>query len=139
MSDTSWHQDAVIDHLHVRTFADSNGDGIGDFRRRLRPISSSHPTNGAGGPCPYVGRGFLGRRSAQREGGSPGKGRRAVRPGLQPRPRLNQRQRADRGAPFYMVRMETLVDFLTVSVKRRVLTCSTGIRDTVQLLLPLAA
>jgi maltose alpha-D-glucosyltransferase/alpha-amylase len=32
MSDTSWHKDAVIYQLHVRTFADSNGDGIGDFR-----------------------------------------------------------------------------------------------------------
>jgi maltose alpha-D-glucosyltransferase / alpha-amylase len=26
-----WHHDAVIYQLHVRTFADSNGDGIGDF------------------------------------------------------------------------------------------------------------
>jgi maltose alpha-D-glucosyltransferase/alpha-amylase len=32
MSDCSWHKDAVIYQLHVRTFADSNGDGIGDFR-----------------------------------------------------------------------------------------------------------
>src|SRR5688572_18226332 len=31
MSETSWHKDAVIYQLHVRTFADSNGDGIGDF------------------------------------------------------------------------------------------------------------
>jgi len=27
----SWHLDAVIYQLHVRTFCDSNGDGIGDF------------------------------------------------------------------------------------------------------------
>ncbi len=27
----SWYRDAVIYELHVRTFADSNGDGIGDF------------------------------------------------------------------------------------------------------------
>jgi maltose alpha-D-glucosyltransferase/alpha-amylase len=27
-----WYKDAVIYQLHVRTFADSNGDGIGDFR-----------------------------------------------------------------------------------------------------------
>ena len=32
MSDMSWHKDAVIYQLHVRTFADSDGDGIGDFR-----------------------------------------------------------------------------------------------------------
>ena len=30
--DAAWYQDAVIYQLHVRTFADSNGDGIGDFR-----------------------------------------------------------------------------------------------------------
>ena len=29
--DATWHLDAVIYQLHVRTFADSNGDGIGDF------------------------------------------------------------------------------------------------------------
>src|SRR5256885_12131368 len=27
-----WYKDAVIYQLHVRTFSDSNGDGIGDFR-----------------------------------------------------------------------------------------------------------
>ena len=27
-----WYRDAVIYELHVRAFADSNGDGIGDFR-----------------------------------------------------------------------------------------------------------
>jgi maltose alpha-D-glucosyltransferase/alpha-amylase len=32
MSDTRWYKDAVIYQLHVRTFADGNGDGIGDFR-----------------------------------------------------------------------------------------------------------
>ena len=26
-----WYQDAVIYQLHVRAFADGNGDGIGDF------------------------------------------------------------------------------------------------------------
>jgi maltose alpha-D-glucosyltransferase / alpha-amylase len=29
--DTLWYKDAVIYQLHVRTFCDSNGDGIGDF------------------------------------------------------------------------------------------------------------
>ena len=27
-----WYKDAVIYELHVRAFADSNEDGIGDFR-----------------------------------------------------------------------------------------------------------
>ena len=30
--DPRWYQDAVIYELHVRAFADSDGDGIGDFR-----------------------------------------------------------------------------------------------------------
>ena len=30
MSD-DWFRDAVIYELHVRAFADSNGDGVGDF------------------------------------------------------------------------------------------------------------
>lgn len=29
---TDWYKDSVIYQLHVRTFADSNADGIGDFR-----------------------------------------------------------------------------------------------------------
>jgi maltose alpha-D-glucosyltransferase/alpha-amylase len=32
MSDVRWYKDAVIYQLHVRTFSDGNGDGIGDFR-----------------------------------------------------------------------------------------------------------
>jgi maltose alpha-D-glucosyltransferase/alpha-amylase len=31
-TDTYWYKDAVIYEVHVRAFADSNGDGIGDFR-----------------------------------------------------------------------------------------------------------
>ncbi|HEX4638560.1 MAG TPA: maltose alpha-D-glucosyltransferase [Chthoniobacterales bacterium] len=31
-SDPLWYKDAVIYELHVKTFADSDGDGIGDFR-----------------------------------------------------------------------------------------------------------
>ena len=30
--DALWYKDAVIYQVHVRTFYDSNGDGIGDFR-----------------------------------------------------------------------------------------------------------
>jgi maltose alpha-D-glucosyltransferase/alpha-amylase len=30
--DTLWYKDAVIYQVHVRTFQDSNGDGIGDFQ-----------------------------------------------------------------------------------------------------------
>jgi len=32
MSDPLWFKDAVIYQLHVKTFADSNNDGVGDFR-----------------------------------------------------------------------------------------------------------
>jgi len=32
MGDPRWYQDAVFYQLHVRAFADSNGDGVGDFR-----------------------------------------------------------------------------------------------------------
>ena len=31
-TDPLWYKDAVIYELHVRAFADSNGDGIGDFQ-----------------------------------------------------------------------------------------------------------
>ncbi len=30
--DTLWYKDAIIYQLHVRSFCDSNGDGVGDFR-----------------------------------------------------------------------------------------------------------
>src|SRR5262249_36080402 len=33
--DPLWYRDAIIYELHVRAFADSNGDGIGDFRGLL--------------------------------------------------------------------------------------------------------
>ncbi|HVL23455.1 MAG TPA: alpha-amylase family glycosyl hydrolase, partial [Thermomicrobiales bacterium] len=29
---SQWYKDAVVYEVHVRAFADSNGDGIGDFR-----------------------------------------------------------------------------------------------------------
>lgn len=29
--DSRWYKDAVVYELHVRTFYDSDGDGIGDF------------------------------------------------------------------------------------------------------------
>ncbi|MDO8730445.1 MAG: maltose alpha-D-glucosyltransferase [Candidatus Omnitrophota bacterium] len=32
MSDPLWYKNAIIYQLHVRTFCDANGDGIGDFR-----------------------------------------------------------------------------------------------------------
>jgi len=31
-TDAFWYKDAIIYQLHVKTFADSNGDGMGDFR-----------------------------------------------------------------------------------------------------------
>ena len=33
-ADPLWYKDAVIYELHVKTFCDSDGDGMGDFRRR---------------------------------------------------------------------------------------------------------
>src|ERR1700704_3003678 len=30
--DPLWYKDSIIYQLHVKAFADSNGDGIGDFR-----------------------------------------------------------------------------------------------------------
>ncbi|MFZ0538390.1 MAG: alpha-amylase family glycosyl hydrolase, partial [Candidatus Sulfotelmatobacter sp.] len=30
--DVLWYKDAIIYQVHVRTFYDSNGDGIGDFQ-----------------------------------------------------------------------------------------------------------
>jgi maltose alpha-D-glucosyltransferase/alpha-amylase len=35
-SDPLWYKDAVIYQLHVKSFYDSNGDGIGDFRGALQ-------------------------------------------------------------------------------------------------------
>jgi maltose alpha-D-glucosyltransferase/alpha-amylase len=31
-NDTDWYRDAIIYQTHVKAFADSNGDGVGDFR-----------------------------------------------------------------------------------------------------------
>ena len=31
-SDSLWYRDAVVYELHIKAYADSNGDGIGDFR-----------------------------------------------------------------------------------------------------------
>ena len=33
-----WYKDAIIYEVHVRSFADSNGDGIGDFRGLTRKL-----------------------------------------------------------------------------------------------------
>jgi maltose alpha-D-glucosyltransferase/alpha-amylase len=37
-SDPQWYQDAVIYEIHVRAFADSNGDGIGDFNGLIEKL-----------------------------------------------------------------------------------------------------
>ncbi len=37
-SDPLWYKDAVIYELHVKTFADSDGDGIGDFRGLIQKL-----------------------------------------------------------------------------------------------------
>ena len=36
--DPLWFKDAIIYQLHVKTFADSNGDGIGDFRGLMEKL-----------------------------------------------------------------------------------------------------
>ena len=36
--DPLWYKDAVIYELHVKTFADSDGDGIGDFRGLIEKL-----------------------------------------------------------------------------------------------------
>ena len=45
--DPLWYKDAIIYELHVKTFHDSDGDGIGDFRgadreARLSPGTRDH-------------------------------------------------------------------------------------------------
>jgi 1,4-alpha-glucan branching enzyme len=37
-SDPLWYKDAVIYEVHVRSFADSNGDGVGDFTGLIRRL-----------------------------------------------------------------------------------------------------
>ena len=37
-NDTLWYKDAVIYQLHVKTFCDSDGDGIGDFKGLTRKL-----------------------------------------------------------------------------------------------------
>jgi maltose alpha-D-glucosyltransferase/alpha-amylase len=36
--DPLWYRDAIIYELHVRAFADSNGDGVGDFRGLVQKL-----------------------------------------------------------------------------------------------------
>src|SRR5437899_7595380 len=38
MSDSLWYKDAIIYELHVKTFHDSNADGIGDFRGLIEKL-----------------------------------------------------------------------------------------------------
>src|SRR5437588_8263390 len=38
MSDPLWYKDAVIYELHVKTFCDSDGDGMGDFRGLIEKL-----------------------------------------------------------------------------------------------------
>ena len=38
MADPLWYKDAVIYQLHVKTFFDSNNDGIGDFPGLLQKL-----------------------------------------------------------------------------------------------------
>jgi maltose alpha-D-glucosyltransferase / alpha-amylase len=38
VGDPLWYKDAIIYELHVKTFADSDGDGIGDFRGLIQKL-----------------------------------------------------------------------------------------------------
>src|SRR5438105_6694407 len=38
VADPLWYKDAVIYELHVKTFHDSDGDGIGDFRGLIQKL-----------------------------------------------------------------------------------------------------
>ena len=38
MTPAAWFKDAVIYQLHVKTFQDSDGDGLGDFRGLLQRV-----------------------------------------------------------------------------------------------------
>src|SRR6201988_1880569 len=38
MNDPLWYKDAIIYELHVKTFADSDGDGMGDFRGLINKL-----------------------------------------------------------------------------------------------------
>src|SRR5690349_23138382 len=40
--DPLWYKDAVIYELHVKTFCDSDGDGMGDFRGLMGKRSEEH-------------------------------------------------------------------------------------------------
>ena len=39
--DPLWFKDAIIYELHVKTFHDSDGDGIGDFRGLIEKLGLS--------------------------------------------------------------------------------------------------
>ena len=41
-ADPEWYRDAIIYELHVRSFQDSNGDGIGDFPGLIRRLQYLH-------------------------------------------------------------------------------------------------
>ncbi len=38
ISDSFWYKDAIIYELHVKSFYDSNGDGVGDFRGLIQKL-----------------------------------------------------------------------------------------------------
>ena len=44
MHNPQWFKDAVIYELHVKTFQDSDGDGVGDFRGLIEPPGLLHGT-----------------------------------------------------------------------------------------------
>ncbi len=58
VSDPLWYKDAIIYELHVKTFQDSTGDGMGDFRGLISRLdylqelaASSSPWTNRPSPC----------------------------------------------------------------------------------------
>ena len=49
MSEFPWWKDAVVYHVYLLSFADGNGDGVGDLHGALDPAhtSSGKPVGGA--------------------------------------------------------------------------------------------
>ena len=55
--DPLWYKDAVIYELHVRSFFDSNGDGMGDFPGLIQKLDYLRDlASPASGSCPSIPR-----------------------------------------------------------------------------------
>ena len=48
--DPLWYKDAVIYQLHIKSFFDSNNDGVGDFESRQEDVAFVHGQTPGGRP-----------------------------------------------------------------------------------------